>query len=467
MKMKELYKVRNINISLLDKKTYEPFLDIPCEFGMIIDKGGILFLEAHIFNDEDYANFNFDSLGCPASARMLSFDGVIIEAPFMAFTKKSGKEHEVIFRCFDYIAVHEEDVYYGLKKSEEPEMMASQLIRIDFWGLDLLIPSWPIISLMINDAPFNIQFHKDEETSEMYATFSNDNEVAHNTLTLDIFLLFRDSLAGYLSLINGARVQIIKEYYNSFIRIFSYNRIENISCSYYTCGKARAFSPNSLLCEFDNYVRWNQILDFNKFVYHICSAQQEINYEEGAFILILVFEGLSKKYLDIHNEDVVSRKIIPTDSFENIKKDFNEIVDKHNNIPTIDIIRFKEAINRLNDAGLATFKFYLMIDELKIQRTSEIVNLIRRVRHTLVHEAEIKDYSDYVLLSELIREIILRLICSTVERHSDLEEKVILGEAPNLSFHKFIEENKLTVKEYPIFDESDSRIKLTIKKCKL
>lgn len=46
--MKELYKVRNINISLLDKTTYEPLLDIPCEFGKIIDKEGIIFLETHI-----------------------------------------------------------------------------------------------------------------------------------------------------------------------------------------------------------------------------------------------------------------------------------------------------------------------------------------------------------------------------------------------------------------------------------
>ncbi len=35
--MKELDKVRNINISLLDKTTYEPLLDIPCEFGKIIE----------------------------------------------------------------------------------------------------------------------------------------------------------------------------------------------------------------------------------------------------------------------------------------------------------------------------------------------------------------------------------------------------------------------------------------------
>lgn len=460
--MKELYKVRKITISLLDKTIHEPFLDIPCEFGVIIEKEGILFFETHIFNNEDFSKFNYGTLCCPACAKMYSFDGVEIEVPSMAFTKMLSRENTVVFRCFDYITIHEEDVFYTYQKSEHPEMMPSQLLRIDLWGLDLLITPQLSTSLIVSDAPFEMEICSDEDSGVTYIQFPCNKDVAHNTLTEDLFETFRCSLVGYLSLINGARVQITKEYFNGFVRLFSYNRIENISCSYYACGNAKVYRPFPILYEFDNYIRWNQILDLNKFIYHMCSAQQEINYEESAFILILVFEGLSKKYLDIHNKDVVSRKIIPNDSFEKIKKGFNEIVDKHKDISATDITRFKEAINRLNDAGLATIKFYLILDELNIQRTIEIVNLIKRVRPTLVHEAEVKDYSDYVLLSELIREIILRLICSTVERHSNLKEKVILGKAPNLSFHKFIEENNLTAKEDPIFEEFDPRIKLRI-----
>lgn len=460
--MKELYKVRNITISLLDRTTHEPFLDIPCEFGVIIEKEGILFFETHIFNHDDSSKFNYESLGCPASAKMYSFDGIEIEAPFMAFTKKSSKENTVVFRCFDYITIHEEDGFYAYQKTEDPEMKASQLLRIDLWGLDLLITPQLSTSLIVSDAPFDMEICSDEDSRISYIQFTCNKDVAHNMLTEDLFETFRYSLVGYLSLINGARVQITKEYYNGYVRLLSYNRIENTSCSYYACGNAKVFRPFPVLYEFDNYVRWNQILDLNKFIYHMCSAQQEINFEESAFILILVFEGLCKKYIDIHDKEVVSRKIIPNDTFEKIKKDFNEIVDEHKDIPAIDITRFKEAINRLNDAGLATYKFYLILDELNIQRSKEIVNLIKKVRPTLVHEAEVKDYSDFVLLSELIREIILRLICSTVERHSDLEKKVILGEAPNLSFHKFIEKNKLTAKVDPVFDEFDPRIKLRI-----
>ena len=111
--MKELYKVHEISISLLDRTTHEPFLDIPCEFGIILEKEGGLFLETHIFKNEDFDYFNYNNLGCYASATMFSFDDVKIEVPYMAFTESSGKEHTVIFRCLDYIDIHEEDLFYS------------------------------------------------------------------------------------------------------------------------------------------------------------------------------------------------------------------------------------------------------------------------------------------------------------------------------------------------------------------
>ena len=38
--MKELYKVRKITVSLLDRTTHETYKDVPCEFGIIKDKEG-------------------------------------------------------------------------------------------------------------------------------------------------------------------------------------------------------------------------------------------------------------------------------------------------------------------------------------------------------------------------------------------------------------------------------------------
>ena len=162
--MKELYKVRKIELSLLDRESHEPYGEMECEFGRVMDDCGILYLETHIFNDDDFALFNYNSLGCPVSARMSSFDDIEIEIPFMAYTKMSTKEKKVTFKCFDYITVHEEDVFYSYQKDKDKNLSPIQLLRIDFWGLDLLIPSWPVTSLMVNDAPFDVQIQKDAET---------------------------------------------------------------------------------------------------------------------------------------------------------------------------------------------------------------------------------------------------------------------------------------------------------------
>lgn len=231
--MKELYKVRNINISLLDKTTYEPLLDIPCEFGKIIDKEGIIFLETHIFNEDYFAKFISDEImGSPATVKMSSFDGIAIEAPYMAIVGCTTKESKVTLKCIDHIKVYEEDTIYDIKKSEDPEMLASQLLRVDLWGLDLLITPNLTTMLIVSDAAFESEFYTDGGNRETYINFPCNKEVAHNILTEDLFEAFRYSLIGYLSLINGARVQISKEYYNGFSKIYSYDRIENLFLLY-------------------------------------------------------------------------------------------------------------------------------------------------------------------------------------------------------------------------------------------
>ena len=137
--MKEIYKVRKITVSLLDWTTHKVCKMIPCEFGVIKEKEGILFLEAHVFDSEDFALFNYENLGCYASARMYSFNNIEIEASYMAYVRMSTNECTITFQCYNYIKINEEDSFYSYQKSLGEEHNQSQLLRIDFWGLDLLI----------------------------------------------------------------------------------------------------------------------------------------------------------------------------------------------------------------------------------------------------------------------------------------------------------------------------------------
>lgn len=459
--MKEIYKVRKITISLLDRDTHEATKMFPCEFGVINEKEGNLFLEVHIFDSKNFALFNYENLGCPACAKMYTFNGIEIEASYMAYVRRSTDECTITFQCFNYITVNEEDSYYSHRKSLGKKCCQSQLLRIDFWGLDLLVNNHSKTQLMVADAPFDMQLAYDKKQSLFYATFPYNEEVAHNTLSLDLFDLFRDSLVGYLSLINGARVQIVKEYYNGYLRLYSFNKIENLSRSYYACGNTKVFFPSPILFEFDNYVRWNNALQLNKFVHHLCTAQQIIDYEDRAFILILVFEGLSKQYLELR-KNKIAQKIISKESFKQIKAAFVKNLNSHPELDPESSQKIMDGFCRLNDVNFATYKFRLILDELGIKQNKEVKELIKSVRSTLVHEAKLKEYSDYQLLSELIRELILRLINSNVERHSQLASNIIVGDLPNKSYSEYKKEKEISIDNDEIISRFDERIKLRI-----
>ena len=288
------------------------------------------------------------------------------------------------------------------------EQSSSVILRVDLWGLDLLITPNLTTMLIVSDAAFGSEFYTDGGNRETYINFPCNKEVAHNILTEDLFEAFRYSLIGYLSLINGARVQISKEYYNGFSKIYSYDRIENLSRSYYTCGNAKLVRFSPILFEFDNYVRWNQVLNLNKYVHHICTAQQVLICEDSSFILILAFEGLCKNYLELQSEEKVKKYVIPLSSFDEIEKELIEVLN-HYEIPSEALVKYKEGIAKLNVLNLATYKFRLLLNDLNIPETKVVKGLIRRVRSTLVHDAKLKEYTDYQLLSELIREAIRKM----------------------------------------------------------
>ena len=375
----------------------------------------------------------------------------------------TNKENKVTFKCLDYIKVYKENSSYYYLKSQGKKLEDSQLLRIDFWGLHLLTKGNQSTELMVSDAPFLMTLRKNDDNGIMHACFPTKDTCVHNTLTEDLYKEFRMSLCGYLSLINGAQVQITQEYFNGYSKVYSYKKIENTSCSNYACGDVKFFNPSPILFEFDNYVRWDKNLNLSKFIFHICSAQQLQYLEDRSFILILAFEGLCKKYLEIQKKEHLPQEIVPADDFDRIKKGFHEIL-KNEYRCGLNLDALVNKVNALNTPNLATFKFRLLLEDTNITMTSEIKNLYKKVRSTLVHEAILKNGEDYMLLSELIQEIVLRLINSKVERHSFFNEKKFVGDVPNLSFLDFTSKYGLSVAQVPIFAENDSRIKLRIKK---
>ena len=89
---------------------------------------------------------------------------------------------------------------------------------------------------------------------------------------------------------------------------------------------------------------------------------------------------------------------MPQKTFSDIEKEFIEVLN-HYEIPSDSLEIYKKGIANINFTNTATYKFRLLLNDLKIQQTQEIKSLIKRVRNTLVHDAELKEYSDDLLLS--------------------------------------------------------------------
>ena len=458
--MKELYKVRNISLSVLDCESESTCMNLTCEFGAIIEEEGILFLETYVFDEKTFQKiFKAKNLSHTFKGQMITFDNIEIEIPLMSLNEMTTHENKLTYKCIDYITVKRENFCLSSIELKDDEPNHGQLFRVDFWGLDLLLSSNNSTILIVSNVPFEIKFEKNNKMGNLYACFPTNKLVTHNTITDELFSLFRESLIGYLSLINGASVQIIKESYYGYFRIYSYNRIENVSRSRYLCGNNRAFRFSPILFDFDNYVRWNKVLNLNKFISHLCSAQQLLNVEDRAFILILVFEGLCKKYIGLLNEDIVPKNIITQETFDIMKKEILEILN-HQEVSSDAFRKLKSKIDNLNTTSIATLKFRIVLEHLNMLCTPEIKKLIKSVRSTLVHEAELKDFEDYLLLSELIREVILRLINSKVKRYSDLDKVVFFEKEPGLSFIDYVEKYNMDVTDQEIIPEFDKRIKL-------
>lgn len=97
--MKEIYKVRKIEIDLYSSTAQESQLSIECEFGIIIEKEGVLFLETHIFDKElfDKIIAELKSIKILANAKMLSFSNIEIETSLMEMSFISTNENKVSF----------------------------------------------------------------------------------------------------------------------------------------------------------------------------------------------------------------------------------------------------------------------------------------------------------------------------------------------------------------------------------
>lgn len=96
--MKELYKVRNLSLSVLDSESEPTCMNLTCEFGAIIEEEGILFLETYVFDEKTFQNiFKAKNLSHIFKGQMITFDNIEIEIPLMSLNEMTTHENKLTY----------------------------------------------------------------------------------------------------------------------------------------------------------------------------------------------------------------------------------------------------------------------------------------------------------------------------------------------------------------------------------
>ena len=100
--MKELYKVRKISISALDSESEPTCINLTCEFGTIIEEGGILFFETYVFDREIFQSLlEAKDFEHNVKGYMITFDNIEIDIPLMTLIEITTHENKLTFKCTD------------------------------------------------------------------------------------------------------------------------------------------------------------------------------------------------------------------------------------------------------------------------------------------------------------------------------------------------------------------------------
>jgi len=251
-----------------------------------------------------------------------------------------------------------------------------------------------------------------------------------------------------LSFLNGASVRLRKELIGSFVSqdasgnpgaeteiTYSFKSVVNDRYNgYVPINDPFSISHNVLntffVRNFDNYRSWNNKIDLNSIVFYLSNSEQTRSIEEKVFIQMIAFERLTTLYANYlgETEEFLPRK----EEFEEIKKELQTVLSKHKNKFGNAYNTVRGKISNLNQIkrGSTSDKMYRLINDVNIPITSEIETLIDVIRNKTIHEGNIgegeQSWTTFLLLDELIREIILRL----VEFKGDRKSQILLQKTP-------------------------------------
>lgn len=282
-------------------------------------------------------------------------------------------------------------------------------------------------TISTNNTLYNLSFCKSSENQDVNVEFHDEYP---NVMRYSHFLEIKQDFISLLSLINGAEVRIRKECTGSYYSIgkidseivytYSFDSVRNERYNGYIPINNPFNSGDNILNKFylscfQNYREWNDKINLNSIIFYLTNSEQTKSIEEKVFIQMIAFERMTTLYAN----NIIGLKIFfspEKEEYEPIKEELLQIIEEHREKFGDSYNTIKSKIGNLNQIKRlnTTEKMYKIINDVEIDISSDIENLVENCRHSTIHDGEIgqgeEGITNFYLLDELLREIILRLI---------------------------------------------------------
>ena len=433
---------------------------IPFNTGIVEDVNGVIHLKLFINSNVDLnsllekVRFSWNN---NLYGEGLDINDVRVEFFQMYFKKIIGSKREAEFICSDKIKVYYQQT--DIKKDNQ-ELLIHRIIleglimqfdkltdqRIYKDGKEhcnlSLKSDYSTATIMIKYEHYKQRFERMDNSNDILIVF-NDS-IGYNKLSYEKYMSIKKDYISFLSFINGAPVRIRCEYCDdNFVTkgfckiIYSFFKSENISYNDYIPVRKDKLMNRYNVMEplffesFDNYIKWNTILDLNSIIENLGDAQNNTSIEDRTFIKMITYEKITSKYAEYKNAENIQIELIDSELFDEIRVQLKSIIDNYRtnmNDNTYGI--FISRLGGLNKTkrNATDYKFRLLPNDVGIVIDGELDTLLNQDRHRIIHYGNLSDdeeecWNMEILLDELIREIILRLIKATINRNSFYEWK--------------------------------------------
>ncbi len=291
--------------------------------------------------------------------------------------------------------------------------------------------------VMLNDLPnngnsFTFTIYGGEDGTNAVLDFSYDK--GYSKLHWDEYQTIKDNLIHFLSLINGAKLIVRREYTGESYRpsetkrwsqveyVYSFKRLVNSRSSEFLPifdhhGSTRTvFMMFGQLC-LDSYCKLQDDLALNEVIDALHESFATSGIEERFYILVTVFEKLSSK---LAAKTAAASPLMSDALFAALKKRMVQIASEHktdiNRTHSASYETLVSRIGNLNNAKRSSQDdMHALLGHARIPISRAVRAFLDTERHQSVHRGIVgrndsERYQNYLKLDNMIRDIILNLI---------------------------------------------------------